>query len=276
LTDADGDGDPTNDRVPFGQSVIIQPLSGKYNTDEVFGELRAALIGPSNNVPLIYSLELQGAARYVDHSTAGGDLTWTAGASWQPIRDITIRGNYTRAIRAPFITEAFNPSSSFFDFADDPCDQFLQDEGRRRLRVPPIARPTESRRTSTRRRTMQFPASGRRQPEPQEREIKRFTIGAVLRPSFIPRLSLSVDYVDIKVRDVITQLGANEIVANCYDSADFPNSDFCDRFTRDATNQLDFISTGYFNAAELRYKGILAALDYRVPTPFLGPIRISA
>lgn len=69
---------------------------------------------------------------------------------------------------------------------------------------------------------------------------------------------------------MITQLGANEIVANCYDSADFPNSDFCDRFTRDATNQLDFISTGYFNAAELRYKGILAALDYRVATPFLG------
>jgi outer membrane receptor protein involved in Fe transport len=271
LTDADGDGDPTNDRVPFGQSVIIQPLSGKYNTDEVFGELRAALVGPSNNVPLIYSLELQGAARYVDHSTAGGDLTWTAGASWQPIRDITIRGNYTRAIRAPFITEAFNPSSSFFDFADDPCDQFLQDEGpapaTRAANCAADGIPANFDATSDDASFLQAVVGN---PNLRNEKSSAFTIGAVLRPSFIPRLSLSVDYVDIKVRDVITQLGANEIVANCYDSADFPNSDFCDRFTRDATNQLDFISTGYFNAAELRYKGILAALDYRVATPFLG------
>ncbi|MGR4891433.1 TonB-dependent receptor domain-containing protein [Sphingopyxis sp. LARHCG72] len=271
LTDADGDGDPTNDRVPFGQSVIIQPLSGKYNTDEVFGELRAALVGPSNNVPLIYSLELQGAARYVDHSTAGGDLTWTAGASWQPIRDITIRGNYTRAIRAPFITEAFNPSSSFFDFADDPCDQFLQDEGpapaTRAANCAADGIPANFDATSDDASFLQAVVGN---PNLKNEKSSAWTIGAVLRPSFIPRLSISVDYVDIKVRDVITQLEANDIVANCYDSSDFPNSEFCDRFTRDATNQLDFISTGYFNAAELRYKGILAALDYRVATPFLG------
>ncbi|MGO4863281.1 hypothetical protein ACTP2L_06835, partial [Campylobacter jejuni] len=47
----------------------------------------------------------------------------------QPIADITIRGNYTRAIRAPFITEAFNPASSFYGFATDPCDQAQQNQG---------------------------------------------------------------------------------------------------------------------------------------------------
>lgn len=271
LTDADGDGDPTNDRVAFGQSVVIQPLNGKYNTDEIFGELRAGLVSPSNNVPLIYSLELQGAARYVDHSTAGGDLTWTLGGSWQPIRDVTLRGNYTRAIRAPFITEAFNPSSSFFGFAEDPCDQFNQDEGpapaTRAANCAAAGIPANFDATSDDASILQAVVGN---PNLRNEKSNAFTIGAVLRPSFIPRLSLSVDYVDIKVKDVITQLASDDIVENCYDSADFPNSPFCDLFTRDATNQLDFISTGYFNAAELRYKGILAALDFRTGTPFLG------
>ncbi|QNA84011.1 TonB-dependent receptor [Sphingomonas sp. So64.6b] len=271
LTDADGDGDPTNDRVAFGQTVIIQPLFGEYNTDEVFGELRAALISPSNNVPFIHSLELQGAARYVDNSAAGGDLTWTVGASYQPIQDITLRGNYTRAIRAPFITEAFNPSSSFFDFANDPCDQFNRDEGpapaTRAANCTAAGIPANFDATSDDASFLQAVAGN---PNLKNEKSKAFTVGAVLRPRFVRGLSVSVDYVDVTVNDVITQLTSDQIVANCYDSADYPSSDFCGRFTRDATNQLDFISTGYFNAAELRYKGILASVDYRTKTPFLG------
>lgn len=271
LTDADGDGDPTNDRVAFGQSVIIQPVFGKFNTDEVFGELRAEIIGPDNSIPFIYSLELQGAARYVDHSTAGGDLTWTAGASWQPIRDITIRGNFTRAIRAPFITEAFNPSSSFFDFATDPCDRNQTGNGpdpaTRAANCAAAGIPTNFQSFSSSASFLQSVAGN---PDLSNEKSDAWTIGTVLRPRFIPGLSVSVDYVDITVKDVITQFSGSQVVAACYDATDYPNNEFCDRISRDPDNQLSFIETGYFNAAELRYKGILAAVDYRRATPFLG------
>jgi len=45
----------------------------------------------------IYSLELHGAARYVKHSIAGGDWTYTIEGRYAPIKDIAIRGNYTHA-----------------------------------------------------------------------------------------------------------------------------------------------------------------------------------
>ncbi len=269
--DADGDGDPTNDRVAFGQSVVIQPVFGRFNTDEVFGELRAEIIGPSNDIPFVYGLEIQGAARYVDHSVAGGDLTWTAGASWRPIRDITIRGNFTRAIRAPFITEAFNPSSSFFGFATDPCDVTElgngPDPSTRAANCAAAGIPANFVSQSSSASFLQAVAGN---PDLGNEKSDAWTVGTVLRPRFIPGLSISADYVDITVSDVITQLTGDEIVANCYDSTDFPGNDFCARIARDATNQLSFIETGYFNAAGLRYKGVLASLDYRRETPFLG------
>ena len=277
-TDSDGDGIPDNDRVPFGQSVVIFPVNGKFNTDEVFGEIRAALVSPRNNIPAIYSLELQGAARYVDHSVAGGDLTWTAGASWQPIRDITIRGNYTRAIRAPFITEAFNPSSTFFNFADDPCDATNRNNGpspaTRQANCAADGIPANF---SSRSDNASFIQSVIGNPNLDNEKSDAWTVGAVLRPRFLPGFSLSADYVDITVNDVITQFSATQVLNACYDSTAFPNGDFCvdpgsgnPRFTRAGNHQLTFVQTGYFNAAELRYKGVLVALDYRRNTPFLG------
>ncbi|RHW17255.1 TonB-dependent receptor [Sphingomonas gilva] len=276
--DADGDGDPTNDRVAYGQSVLYQPLFGEYNTDEVFGELRAGLIGPSNDIPFVRSLEIQGAARYVDHSVAGGDLTWTAGGSWQPISDITIRGNFTRAIRSPFITEAFNPSSSFFDFANDPCDRTLRDEGPnptvRAANCAAAGIPEDFEAQSDNASFLQAVAGN---PNLKNEKSDAFTVGVVLRPRFLPGFSATVDYVDITVKDVITELTSDDIVANCYDATDYPNNEFCERFERNPVvgnpaldNQLNFIETGYFNGAALEYKGILAEVAYRTRTPFLG------
>ncbi len=268
--DEDGDGDPTNDRVAFGQSVVIQPVSGKFNTDEVFGEINAALISPSNNIRFINSLELKAAARYVDHSTAGGDLTYTVGGSYKPISDITFRGNFTRAIRAPFVTEAFNPRSSFFGFAVDPCDRDQlangPDPATRQANCAAAGIPIDFSSLSNSASFLQA-VSGN--PDLQNETSDAFTIGAVVRPRFIPRLSATVDYVDIKVKDVITQFSSEQVLSACFDSPDFPNS-FCDLVSRGADNQLSFLETAYFNAAQLRYKGYLAALDYRVDTPFLG------
>ena len=69
--DENGDGDPANDAVSYGQSTPSVPVKGKYHTNELFAELDASIIGPSNNIPFINSLSAQVAARLVDHSIAG-------------------------------------------------------------------------------------------------------------------------------------------------------------------------------------------------------------
>jgi outer membrane receptor protein involved in Fe transport len=69
----------------LGRSIPIAPVSGRFHTNEVFGELDIPLVSPAMGVPFINRLELQGAARWVDHSIAGRALTWTAGGRYAPI-----------------------------------------------------------------------------------------------------------------------------------------------------------------------------------------------
>lgn len=254
----------------YGRSVPVQPVIGSFNTDEVYGELRAELISPSTGA-FIDTLELQAAGRYVDHSVAGGDFTWTVGGRFKPITDITLRGNFTRSIRAPAITEAFNPSSEFFGFATDPCDlDNIRNGPNPAVRAANCAAAGVPANFSSLSNDRTFQQAIVGNPNLENEKADSYTIGLVLEPSFLPGFKATFDWVDIKLEDVISELSGSQVVANCYDSADFPNTEFCSRVQRGANSQLSFIETGYFNSAELRYKGLLGAVEYETDAPFIS------
>ena len=263
--------DEEGERQQFGRSIPINPVEGSYHTKEAFAEIRAPIFGPSNNIPGMHSLELHGAARYVDHSSAGGDWTYTAEGRWAPIRDVAFRGNFTHAIRAPAITELFNPSSQFFGFAVDPCDADNLNSGpdpaTRQANCAAAGLPPDFQSLSSQRSFHQAIAGN---PDLANEQSDAWSVGVVLNPRFIPGLSISADYVDIKLEDAISSFSGTGVVTGCYDAPDFPDNQFCDRVERDESGQLSFIETSYFNAAEFHYQGILAALDYQRRTPFLG------
>jgi iron complex outermembrane receptor protein len=68
---------------------------------------------------------------------------------------------------------------------------------------------------------------------------KALTLSAIFTPqSWLwdgGRFSFTVDYVDIKVKDQVTQLGAANILSGCYTSEFFPDEPLCDFFVRDDT-----------------------------------------
>lgn len=277
--DENGDGNPANDPSPFGQTVPIVGSDEDFNTDEVFGEVRADLIGPNQNIPLIRALELRAAGRYVENSFSGGDFTWTAGGRWQPIRDVTIRGNFTRSIRSPSITEFANPTQSFFGFATDPCDRDNVNNGpnpaqrRANCIAAGIANPDAFSALSDDR---SFPGGVAGDPTLSAEKANSYTIGVLLQPRFLRGFNASVDYVDIKIKDVITDFSADQVLAACYDSTNFATNPFCARTSRDPAaglnnNQLDFVVAGYANQSQLRYKGIIANMTYNFDAPFLSP-----
>ena len=70
---------------------------GGYNVKELFGELRVPIAAGLSFVNL---LELNGAVRYSDYSldNVGGVFTYAGGATFSPVRDITFRGQYQRAV----------------------------------------------------------------------------------------------------------------------------------------------------------------------------------
>ena len=273
--DDNGDGDPANDFVSFYQGVPIQPVDGAFRTKELFGEITADVVSPSNAIPGIYSLDFQGAARYVHHSVAGGDVTWTVGSRYAPVRDIAFRGNFTKAIRAPSIQESTIPTSTFFNSAVDPCDVENLGSGpdpatreANCLAAGPLSVPPDFVSTSS---DLTFLQGIKGNPNLKNERSDAFSVGGVITPRFIPRLTVSVDYIKIRLRDAITNFTASQVVAACYDSASFPDNEFCDLVRRnETTRQLSFVNTSFFNADELKYRGIVASWDYRFRTPFLG------
>lgn len=267
-TDDNGDGIDDNDRVPFGASVIVDPVSGGFDTDELFAELR---------IPITGTLEAQGAIRLIDHSLAGTDPTYTIGATWQPVRGLSLRGNFTRSVRAPAIGEYFTPRSSKFTAASDPCDARFLDSGPnpdvRRANCAADNLPADFTSTIV---DIGQPSTFSGNPNLRNEKANSWTIGAALRPRFIPRLSLSVDWVDIAVRDAVEDLDATAVLNACYDAEG--DSSYCSLFTRDFSTapgdpfygQIIGIETGYQNAARRDFDGLVGELAWRVDTPSMG------
>jgi iron complex outermembrane recepter protein len=277
--DSNGDGDPTNDRTPYGQTVPMVPINAGYNTNEIFGEINADLVGPDMNVPMIRSLQFQGAIRYVDHSINGGAVTWTAGGRWETIGGLSFRGNYTHSIRSPSITESSAPAQSYFDFATDPCDSTEVGNG-----PNPSARqanctaaltaagltPAQIANFDALSDDRSFTQAVAGSSALKNETANSWTVGAVFEPTFFRGFSIAADYVDIRVKGVISSFGADQVLSGCYDSTTYPGNEFCGRQLRDSSGQLSYIVTGYVNQDELRYRGIVATGSYRTKTPFLG------
>ncbi len=258
-------------RATYGRSVPIDPVYGKFKTNEFFGEFDGDLIGPENGIPLIRSLSFQTAGRYVKNSIAGNDFTWTAGARYAPISDLSLRVALTRAIRSPSVTEAFNPSSASFIFANDPCDQTNVNTGpapATRAANCAAAGVTQPFNSLANQRSIGGVTVGNAN---LKNEIANsFTAGGVLHPQFVRGLTLTVDYVSIRLKQAISAFSPDQVLNACYDSTSFATNPFCALVQRDATHQLSLVTTSYFNSALLQYRGILGGLDYRLQTPFLG------
>lgn len=266
--DADGDGE----REQFGRSIPIDPVSGKFHTNEMFGELRIPLVSPDMGWGFINSAELEGAVRYVNHSLAGKDWTWTAGGRIAPIEDITLRGNFTRSIRAPAITEFFNPTSQAFDTANDPCDSRFVNSGpnptqrRANCIAAGIADPDSF--TSN---IVDFtsPISVSGNPGLQNEKADAWTVGAIIRPRFVRGLTIAVDWVDISLKQAVVSLGTVDTLNACYDATDFPAA-ICSQIDRDADGQVEFVRTGYANAASLDFEGLTAEIAYKKDLADIG------
>ncbi|WP_443019600.1 TonB-dependent receptor domain-containing protein, partial [Sphingomonas phyllosphaerae] len=63
----------------------------------------------------------------------------------------------------------------------------------------------------------------RRQPDLKAETSNSLTLGGVFQPTFLPGLSVSVDYYDIKVKDVITGPTVQQALDACYDSPTLDN-----------------------------------------------------
>lgn len=274
-------------RLGLGRAVPIAGNAGAFNTDEVFGEVLIPLASPDNEWPLLYKLDVTGKARYVDNTVNGGFLSWTGGAQWRPIEDIEFRGNYTRSLRAPAITELFTPRSELFSTVADPCDSRnvaagLKPAVRARncaafYQAFNIANGASTFQSNAVTATVRGVTGG--DPNLENEVAKSWTIGAVIQPRFIPRLRVAVDWYDIQISGPILSLTANQIANGCFDNDEFNTADvanansFCSRITRLANGQINpdgGFRAGFVNGAAVDFSGLSAEANYSFELADLG------
>ncbi|WP_333838620.1 TonB-dependent receptor plug domain-containing protein [Novosphingobium sp.] len=208
---------------------------GAYSVKEAFFEADLPLFKSS----AIGEANINGAARVTDYSTSGTIWAWKLGGTWStPIDGIRLRGVTSRDVRAPNLSELFaapvtTTLPNFFDPFTRTNVLVIQNSiGNPNLR-PETARNT--------------------------------TFGVALSgASWLPGVSLSFDYYNIKIKDVISSLAPADIVNLCYQKLVLAT---CSAFNLNNTSGPNFVNAQAFNLASIRTSGFDIEASYRWQRP---------
>ena len=256
------DGDPVV-QADFTDSAAQPDEVGGFEVGEAFVEFSVPIL---SNVFLVDDLTFDAAYRVADYTHTGRARANKYALTWSLIPQFALRGTYSEAVRAPAITEAFRPTTPGFADVDDPCDvDSINDDPDRpanclALGIPPNFDAMDN-------ASVDAESSGNRNLKPED--STSFTYGFILQPDwFAPGLSLTVDLYDIEIEDAITLVLAQSIVDNCVDATGGPDPLFCNLFTRDSTNNIDFVRSTFINASKFETEGIDVQVNYDTDLDF--------
>jgi outer membrane receptor protein involved in Fe transport len=202
-----------------GAGGAVLEVDGGYAVYEGYGEIIMPIV---EDRPGFESLTFEAGARYSKYEIdgAGGNSTWTwkAGGSWEPGYGLKVRGNYSRAVRAPNIDELFDPLSvGLTNLAIDPCAGTAPTTNAD-LRAVCLAQgaPVGSIGLITNPTAAQanIVTGGNINLKPEK--ANTWTLGMVFVPDFLPRFSVSLDYYNIRVKDVIGEALPGDLINACF------------------------------------------------------------
>jgi outer membrane receptor protein involved in Fe transport len=202
----------------------------KFEVNEAYTEFRVPLLAGK---PFAQELTFSAAGRYADYKGATGEVfAHNLGLEWGPIEDLRFRVGKARAVRAPSLADSFAAQGQNFagNFLD-PCSARNVGAGSSTRAANCAAAGAPANYDYVYTASLEIVSGGN--PALKEETSDSFTAGFVVRPRFLPNFSLSVDYFDIDIDDVITAPAAQDIVDACYDAGSL-NNQFCSLFQRSA------------------------------------------
>ena len=260
-----------NQSLLFDAQTRTFNAGGSFDVVEAFGEISLPILA---DTPFFEELTVGAAGRYADYSTVGGAFTWNVNGIWAPIEDIRFRASYSKAIRAPNISELFDPQQGATFRPADPCDEDNQDATPNRLQnciaaatALGIPNPAQFIANYSDPLTARFSGTSGGNPDLQEETATTWTVGGVIQPRFVPGLTLTADYYSIRIEDAIAAVSAQDIVNTCYDNSTFPNQ-FCALFSRNGPSSgpttfgFNFLRQTQINFGRIETSGIDATINY--------------
>jgi outer membrane receptor protein involved in Fe transport len=295
-------------RLGLSRAAALSATSGRVTSIEASAEARIPIFGGDFNFPLMQSLTFTPGVRFVKQDADAPDVRrlsgvletneakgkwntlYTLGGTWEPISDILVRGNITRSLRQPSVVELFLGNQQAFNTPTDPCGNQTIGSGsfaanrKANCEQEVVRLGIAPDRTSAAAFLASFVPAGQSlqggfagsvglKPE----KGSSWTVGAVFKPRFVPKLNVSVDYISVTVRDQIIPTTLSNAAQFCYDSATYNTTtatlgvNTCSFYEREATttsgtaqfNIKNGFASGFINLGALQVKAINIAADYR-------------
>lgn len=213
----------------------FSPMAGSFNVKELFAE---ALIPVVKELPGLNDLSVNVAARTSDYSTTGSIWSWKLGVTNEFFPGFRGRIARSRDIRSANLSELYTSTTTGWNNVTDPFTGL------------PVYALT----------------NGGGNPALTPEEADTLTAGITWSPRSVEGLDLSVDYFNIDIQDVITTIGAQDILTRCFNG----NSEMCSRIERDASGNLTRIVSSYTNLSNYKTDGVDMELGYSRPLSLWG------
>ncbi|MDR2215140.1 MAG: TonB-dependent receptor [Nevskiaceae bacterium] len=227
--------------------TVSAPTRGKDNVKEIYTEIEIPLL---RDKLLADNLTLNGSLRWTDYDSYGDDMTYKIAAMYAPVDWLSFRATLGTSFRAPALFEQFQGATSgFLSAQGDPCYEYgtLPASTLTANCATQISDP-EFRQTQSIRVNSEGGAGSGLAAETSD----NLTVGVIVQHDIgsLGRLSLALDYFDIKIKNGVSQVGAASILDLCYVDPTFdPNEGFCRLVTRDPTTLALSVSDAYTNIA---------------------------
>ncbi len=240
-----------------------KPTIGSFDVYEVYSEIFVPLLA---DVPGAESLNFTGALRYSDYSTAGVVWSYALGGDWTPVEGFKVRGQYQRAVRAPNVAELFLGTANGFPRADDPCSSDHVDEFGGISAIAAVCEATGVPTGQTglfAQSNTQIEGAFGGNPDLFEETSDTYTIGAVIQPEALEGFSMTVDYYNIKIADVVGTFGGgvNNILKGCFTKLN-ASDPLCQAISRRPDGNVGEVAALNANNAKLETAGVDVQVDY--------------
>jgi outer membrane receptor protein involved in Fe transport len=275
----------------FGLPVRAD-VSGFNATDNTTGETDSTEFYVETLIPLladrpgIQRLDATLGYRFADYSTAGGVNSYKAELTYAPSDPFLIRGSYQRAVRAPNITELFQPQVTNFPSFNppDPCNATsAQRTGPNGAAVRDLCLAQglpAALINNFNYANQQVEGLQGGNPDLGEETADSLTLGVVWNSNLDGIFSdfrASVDWYSIEIQDAISFVAAETFMDRCYDPQFNPNFEvdnfYCSFFTRNTFNgEVTDAAETKQNLGAINTSGVDIQFDWALDA---GPGRLS-
>ncbi len=241
---------------------------GSFDVSEIYTEFFIPLL---SEAPLAHALNLSAGVRYSDYSTFGDTTNSVFKVEYRPVEDLLIRGSFAEVFRAPTINDLFGAPTADAAQFNDPCVGLLQADvdANPNLALACLNVPRDG--------SFEQPNSqvdglliGNANLQPETGDV--LTYGIVYDPSWANGLSLSVDFWDYTIDDVINQIDVNTTAEQC---VRLGTPQFCGLIARFSDGLVQQIQEPAVNLGTLETSGIDFGIKYRVRNTPIGGFNIS-